>query len=324
MKLMMNKDGSYHFECTGVIGVKREALGIYEATRAYIYFRGSTHPVSLKRLEELKTLAAFIVIIEKEGVVELLMHWADLYGVALCYTKGFLTDNAKELSRLADESGCRIVILTDMDFAGRAMANLVPNIPRIGITLQTLKQLGLELNPDILEELPQPKVKNPKKYRVLTYLHNTHASTAKLMYEQGLICEEDWKIMSGGKYGKRIEIDNVLAAAGAEKFWEAFILASFKELFETVPYPMTLNIPDYVILPNLQLLNDCVEINCKATNKDKLDEINSEYDDYNLKENGFIEDVTAEEGDIKNRIEKHELVNEANIWVEQETVRRRI
>ena len=146
MKLMMNKDGSYYFEYTGVLGVKREALGIYEATRAYIYFRGSTHPVSLKRLEELRTLAAFIVIIEKEGVVELLMHWADLYGVALCYTKGFLTDNAKELGRLADESGCRIVILTDMDFAGRAMANLVPNIPRIGITLQTLKQLGLELN----------------------------------------------------------------------------------------------------------------------------------------------------------------------------------
>ena len=78
--------------------------------------------------------------------------------------------------------------------------------------------MGLELNADILEELPQPKVKNPKKYRVLTYLHNAHASTAKLMYEQGLICEEDWKIMSGGKYGKRIEIDNILAAAGAEKF----------------------------------------------------------------------------------------------------------
>ena len=131
--------------------------------------------------------------------------------MALCYTKGFLTDNAKEFSRLADESGCRIVILTDMDFAGRAMANLVPNIPRIGITLQTLKQLDLELNPDILEELPQPKVKNPKKYRVLTYLHNTHASTAKLMYEEGLIRNEDWKIMSGGKHGKRIEIDNVLA-----------------------------------------------------------------------------------------------------------------
>ena len=136
-----------------------------------------------------------------------------------------------------------------------------------------------------------------------------------------MICKEDWEIMSGGKYGKRIEIDNVLAAAGAEKFWKDFILAGFRELFETVPYPMTLNIPDYVILPNLQILNECVKANCKATNKDKLDEIDFEYDDYNLKENGFIEDVTAEEGDITDRIEKHELVNEANIWVEQEIAR---
>jgi hypothetical protein len=318
MKLVRNEDGSYHFEYTAVIGVKREALGIYEATRAYIYFRGSTYPVSLKRLEELKTLAAFIVIIEKEGVVELLTHWADLYGVALCYTKGFLTDNAKELSRLADESGCRIVILTDMDFAGRAMANLVPNIPRIGITLQTLKQLGLELNLDILEELPQPKVKNPKKHKILTYLNNTHATTAKLMYQQEFISKEDWRVMSGGKYGKRIEIDNVLAAAGSERFWKDFILASFRELFETASYPMTLKIPEYVTPPKLQLLNDCVETNCKATNRNKLDEINSEYDDYDFKENGFIEDVTAEEGDITDRIEEHELVNEANIWVEQE------
>jgi hypothetical protein len=318
MKLVKEKDGSYHFEYTGIIGVKREALGIYEATRAYIYFRGLTYPVSLKRLEELKTLAAFIMIIEKEGVVELLTHWADLYGIALCYTKGFLTDNAKELSRLADESGCRIFILTDMDFAGRAMANLVPNIPRIGITLQTLKQLGLELNPDILEDLPQPKVKNPKMHKVLTYIHNIHASTAKLMYEQGLISKEDWKIMSGSRYGKRIEIDNVLAAAGAERFWKDFILASFKELFETAPYTMTLKIPKYVMLPNLHLLNDCVESNCKAANKDKLDEIDSEYDNYNFKENGFIEDVIAEEEDITDRIEEHELVNEANIWVEQE------
>jgi hypothetical protein len=141
------------------------------------------------------------------------------------------------------------------------------------------------------------------------------------MYEQGLISKEDWKLMSGGKYGKRIEIDNVLAAAGAERFWRDFILMSFKELFDTAPYTMTLKIPEYVTLPNLQLLNDCVETHCKAINKDKVNEIDSEYGDYNFNENGFIEDVTAEEGDITDRIEKHELVNEGNIWLEKELAR---
>lgn len=84
---------------------------------------------------------------------------------------------------------------------------------------------------------------------------------------------------------------------------------------------MFVSIPEYVTLPNLQQLNDCVETNCKATNTDKLNEINSEYDDYNFKEKGFIENVTAEEGVITYRIQEHQLVNDANIWLEQEMVR---
>ena len=54
------------------------------------------YDVSFKQLERIKKIATFILIIEKEGVVELLTYWADKYGFALCYTKGFLTDNAKE------------------------------------------------------------------------------------------------------------------------------------------------------------------------------------------------------------------------------------
>lgn len=89
------------FVKTGKIGVKREALGIYEAPRAHIYFRGHVYDVSFKQLEAIKKIATFILIIEKEGVVELLTYWADKFGFALCYTKGFLTDNAKEFSELA-------------------------------------------------------------------------------------------------------------------------------------------------------------------------------------------------------------------------------
>jgi hypothetical protein len=123
--------------------------------------------------------------------------------------------------------------------------------------------------------------------------------------------------MSGSKYGKRIEIDNVLAVAGAERFWKGFILVSLNELYETAPYTMTLKIPEYVMLPNLRQLNNCVETNCKAINKDKLDEIDSKYNDYNFKEKGFIEDVNAEEADITDRIQKYESVDEHNIWLEQ-------
>ncbi len=310
---------SYHFTYTGNIGVSREVLGIYEATRAYIYFRGRTYDVSFRQLENLKSLATFILIIEKEGVVELLTYWADLYGVALCYTRGFLTDNAEKFSKLATKEGARILLLTDNDFSGWAMWRKIPNIHRIGITLKTLRTLGIQLNNDIAEDLSRPK--GTERKANVTYLDNKHASAAKEMYENGLISEEDWKFIRGGKYGRRIEIDNVIAAAGAESFWKNLILASFRELFETAPYTMSLKIPECVTLPNLQQLNDCAEAHCKATNKDKLDEIESEYEDYNIRENGFIEDVTIEEKDIADRIEKHELVNTANIWLEEEVAR---
>ena len=83
------------------LGVKREDLGIYEATRAQLYFKSGIYDVSLEHLEEIKKKGADILIIEKEGVVELLIPHADKYGFALCYTKGFLTDNAKKFCELA-------------------------------------------------------------------------------------------------------------------------------------------------------------------------------------------------------------------------------
>ena len=43
------------FVKTGKIGVKREALGIYEAPRAHIYFRGQIYDVSFKQLERIKS-----------------------------------------------------------------------------------------------------------------------------------------------------------------------------------------------------------------------------------------------------------------------------
>ena len=76
---------------TGKIGVDREALGIFEATRAHIYFRGKTYDVSFDALENIKRISTFILIIEKAGIVELLAPYADQYGFALCHTGGFLT-----------------------------------------------------------------------------------------------------------------------------------------------------------------------------------------------------------------------------------------
>jgi hypothetical protein len=276
------------FVKTSKIGVKREALGIYEAPRAHIYLRGQIYDVSFKQLERIKRMATFILIIEKEGVVELLTYWADKYGFALCYTKGFLTDNAKDFSKLATKEGARMALLTDNDFSGWAMAREVPNVTRIGIRIDTLERLYIPIE-EVVEDLPKPRG-SEKKVNV-DYRANNHATAAERVYDNGLIPEEDWEMLKGGKYGRRIEIDNVIAYVGAERFWNEFILPSFQELFDTADYNLSLKKETYVTLPNLNLLNKLAEKARTIAAADEVEKMESEYADYDISNKGFIEDI---------------------------------
>ncbi len=81
---------------------RREELGIFAADRAQMYFRGKIHDVGIDELRDLKQRGTDLVIIEKEGVCEVLSPFAEKYGIALLNTRGFLTDYAKELSELSE------------------------------------------------------------------------------------------------------------------------------------------------------------------------------------------------------------------------------
>ena len=306
---------SSQFMKTGKIGVKRGALGIFEAPRAHIYFRGQIYDVSFKQLERIKRIASFILIIEKEGVVELLTYWADKYGFALCYTKGFLTDNAKKFCELATKEGARMAILTDNDFSGWAMAREVPNITRIGIRVDTLERLNVPID-EVVEDLPKPK--GSEKKVDVDYHANNHATTAEQMHNNELIPEEDWELLIAGKYGRRIEIDNVIAYVGAERFWNAFVLPSFQELFETADYNLSLKKVVYVALSNLNQLNELAEKAGTIAAAEEVDKIVSEHIDYDILTNGFIEDIDAIEKVNTNRIENKELEDEHIKWLEKE------
>ena len=302
------------FVKTGKIGVRRDALGIYEAARAYVYFKGTTYDVSFKQLEKLKKIATFILIIEKEGVVELLTYWADKYGFAICYTKGFLTENAKRLSRLATEEGAKIAILTDDDFAGWAMAGEVPNITRIGIKIETLQTLKVPIE-EVVEDQPRPK--NTRNKTDVDYHDVKHATTTEQMYDGGLIPEDDWELLIGGKYGRRVEIDNVIAYTGAERFWKEFILPSFEELSDEVDYNLSLKKIVYVTLPNLDITNKLMERRGTQTAADEVNGIESEYTSYNIFMSGFIDDIDAVEEENSERIKNKELEDEHIRWYEQ-------
>jgi hypothetical protein len=80
--------------------------------------------------------------------------------------------------------------------------------------------------------------------------------SAEKLYYQRLILSQDWEFLNSGDHGRRIEIDNVIGYAGTQRFWNGFILPSFATLFNVVNYNLSLSRTEYVVLPELTVLNE--------------------------------------------------------------------
>jgi hypothetical protein len=168
---------------------------------------------------------------------------------------------------------------------------------------------------EVVEDLPKPKG-SEKKVNV-DYRANNHVTTAKQMYDNGLIPEEDWELLTSGKYGRRIEIDNVIAYVGAERFWKESVITSFAELFNTADWVSLKNV-EYVMLPNLRLLNKVAEKAGAIAAADEVNKLKQDYTDYDISTKGFIEDIDAIEKENTKRIEKNELEDDHIQWLEEQ------
>jgi hypothetical protein len=95
--------------CENKLGVKREDIGIIAADRAQLYFKGKWMDVGLKEIRELSLYGIDLQIIEKEGIAEQLAPFAYEKGIALLYTRGFLTDYVSVLSEKSAKEGCNML-----------------------------------------------------------------------------------------------------------------------------------------------------------------------------------------------------------------------
>ena len=192
--------------------------------------------LGLTRSLNLAQVGTDLVIIEKEGAVEALGPFADKQGIALVYTRGFLTEYALELSELAEKSGCNVAILTDFDASGLLIVTKLHdgnNIPRIGINPKMVNELGLDIESVQEEYTPQ----------------KGHYDTLAEW-----IRNNDYKLISKNwlKYlrNNRIEIDSVLALVENEDFWD-YIIEKLKENFPNRNYNRAIDIPKQSVIPNL-------------------------------------------------------------------------
>lgn len=135
--------------------VTRESLGILAKARAMLYFNGHVYPVSFDTKEELVRIGTTdMVIVEKEGVTDVLLEAARKYRVALVATAGKFVDYVKDLMKLAHEVGMNVCVLTDYDIDGvnmwrQANEKMGIEIKRIGITQDVvtwLQENGYEID----------------------------------------------------------------------------------------------------------------------------------------------------------------------------------
>ncbi len=185
--------------------VTRESLGIVAKARAMLYINGRVYPVSFDSKEELARIKVTdMIIVEKEGITDVLLDAAQKYRIALVATAGHFVDYVTDLMRLAHEAGrINVCVLTDFDIDGinmwrRANEKMRINIKRIGISQDVVKWLqdnGYDDDID-LEDVEEEYAPNPKLFR-----------------------EEDDPYLQE----KRIELDSIIQKVGPEVFWKYIV-----------------------------------------------------------------------------------------------------
>jgi hypothetical protein len=179
--------------------VTRESLGIVAKARAMLYISGNVYPVTFDSIEELVRLKITdMIIVEKEGITDVLLYAAQKYRIALVATAGHFVDYVTDLMGLAYRLGrINVCVLTDYDIDGinmwrRANEKMNIQIKRIGITKDVVEWLQENGYGDIhLEDVEEEYNPNLKLFR-----------------------DEDVPYLQK----KRIELDSIIQKVGAEAF----------------------------------------------------------------------------------------------------------
>jgi hypothetical protein len=204
------------------LGIIRASIGIVTDNVGYLYYNRTQHTVGIDHLKSLMHKGTDVLIVEKQDVALSLSPLAAPYRIALLSTRGFLTENATDLARLANDDGANIAILTDYDISGAVIAAKVPQVHRIGIDEQTLEDLGIFREITKLEEEYTP---NPS--------HLQHVKDNPWDFE-----DLDLDYLES----KRIEIDIVMEHVGNERFWQ-WVLDKLEKQFPNRDYDRVTDLP---------------------------------------------------------------------------------
>jgi hypothetical protein len=172
----------------------REDLGIVAASKGVFLYNGESWPINGETVDVLAEKGVAIIVIEKEGVADVLEEHAKKYGIALAHTGGRFTTAIKKLIERAKDGGSVVRTLTDYDAVGMdiAAATITPTI-RIGIERDIIPWLQKHGFPDLTEKEVEEE-------------YTPSGTTIEIK-------DEYLKT-------RRIELDSIQEKVGGEKLWE--------------------------------------------------------------------------------------------------------
>jgi hypothetical protein len=172
----------------------REDLGIVAASKGIFLYNGESWPINGETVDVLAEKGVAIIVIEKEGVADVLEEHAKKYGVALAHTGGRFTTAIKKLIERAKNGGSVVRTLTDYDAVGMdiAAATITPTI-RIGIERDIIPWLQKHGYPNLTEKDVEEE-------------YTPSGTTIEI---------KDEYLKS-----RRIELDSIQEKVGGEKLWE--------------------------------------------------------------------------------------------------------
>jgi hypothetical protein len=172
----------------------REDLGIVAASRGVVLYDGEAWPINGDTVDALAEKGVAIIVIEKEGLSDILAPFARKYGIALAHTGGRFTNAIKRMIERAKKAGTVVRILTDYDVVGLDIAAAtITHTIRIGIDKDIIKWMQQNGFSDLTED-----------------------DVAEEYKPSGTTIE----ITDEYLRTKRIELDNVQQKVGAAKLWE--------------------------------------------------------------------------------------------------------
>lgn len=266
------------------IGVTREELGIFAADRAQLYFRGNVFAINYENIVELMKMGTDLLIIEKEGVAEVLAPYAAKYGIAILNSRGFLVEYAKLLSKAARENGCNVVIITDMDASGLAIVADLRKagiaVRRIAVDFDTLSAMHLDIKE--VEEAYEPSQGHLNKA-----IEEFGADTALVDYVET----------------KRVEIDSVIARTSSEQFWD-YVFEALGKAYPQRDYNRAISLPEAAMPEELRGLFEKAERIVATSTAVRRDSLMKGLTSYS----GFI-DVEAFEAEATKELESVALAD---------------